>query len=81
MCVCVQVGDRITSGDIYGVVHENSLLEHKVMLPPGAQVRELCCVVCVCVGLARTVYIYTVFNHVIDKIPAAIAKCRTYTVY
>lgn len=25
-----QVGDRITSGDIYGIVHENSLMEHKV---------------------------------------------------
>uniref|UniRef100_A0A7S3RAF0 H(+)-transporting two-sector ATPase n=1 Tax=Dunaliella tertiolecta TaxID=3047 RepID=A0A7S3RAF0_DUNTE len=32
-----KVGDRITTGDIYGVVHENSLLEHKIMLPPGAQ--------------------------------------------
>jgi hypothetical protein len=55
VCVCVQVGDRITSGDIYGVVHENSLLEHKVMLPPGAQVRELCCVVCVCVSVCAYV--------------------------
>ncbi len=26
-----------TGGDIYGVVHENSLMEHRVMLPPGAR--------------------------------------------
>lgn len=32
-----QVGDRITGGDIYGVVHENSLMEHKIMLPPSAR--------------------------------------------
>jgi V-type H+-transporting ATPase subunit A len=32
-----QVGDRITAGDIYGVVHENSLVEHRIMLPPGAK--------------------------------------------
>lgn len=33
----VQVGDRITSGDIYATVQENSLLEHRIMLPPNAQ--------------------------------------------
>ena len=32
-----QVGDRITGGDIYGLVQENSLLEHRIMLPPGAR--------------------------------------------
>lgn len=32
-----QVGDRLTSGDIYAVVKENSLLEHKVMVQPGAR--------------------------------------------
>lgn len=32
-----QVGDRITAGDIYGIVHENSLVEHRIMLPPGAK--------------------------------------------
>lgn len=31
------VGDRITGGDIYGIVHENSLMDHKVMLPPNAR--------------------------------------------
>ncbi len=42
-CVCaaaralLQVGDRITSGDIYGIVHENSLVEHRIMLPPNAK--------------------------------------------
>lgn len=33
----MQVGDRITGGDIYGVVHENSLMEHRIMLPPNAR--------------------------------------------
>lgn len=28
--VCVQVGDRVTAGDIYGLVKENSLMDHKV---------------------------------------------------
>ncbi|GMH34065.1 hypothetical protein BSKO_01899 [Bryopsis sp. KO-2023] len=32
-----KVGDRITGGDIYGLVQENSLLEHRVMLPPNAR--------------------------------------------
>lgn len=32
-----QVGDRITGGDIYGLVQENSLLEHRVMLPANAR--------------------------------------------
>lgn len=32
-----KIGDRITGGDIYGVVHENSLMEHRVMLPPNAR--------------------------------------------
>ncbi|KAG2449376.1 hypothetical protein HYH02_005528 [Chlamydomonas schloesseri] len=32
-----KVGDRITGGDIYGIVNENSLIEHRLMLPPGAR--------------------------------------------
>ncbi|KAG2487779.1 hypothetical protein HYH03_013623 [Edaphochlamys debaryana] len=32
-----KVGDRITGGDIYGIVAENSLIEHRLMLPPGAR--------------------------------------------
>ena len=32
-----KIGDRITGGDIYGTVQENSLLEHRCMLPPGAR--------------------------------------------
>lgn len=32
-----QVGDRITSGDIYATVQENSMLEHRIMLPPNAR--------------------------------------------
>ncbi|KAI8909624.1 ATP synthase alpha/beta family, nucleotide-binding domain-containing protein [Gorgonomyces haynaldii] len=29
-----KVGDHITGGDIYGKVHENSLIKHFIMLPP-----------------------------------------------
>ena len=32
-----QVGDRVTGGDIYGLVHENTLMQHKIMLPPSAR--------------------------------------------
>lgn len=32
-----QVGARVTGGDIYGLVHENTLIDHKIMLPPGAR--------------------------------------------
>lgn len=31
-----RVGDHITGGDIYGVVEENTLVSHKIMLPPKA---------------------------------------------
>ncbi|XP_029030369.1 V-type proton ATPase catalytic subunit A-like [Betta splendens] len=30
----VRVGSHVTGGDIYGVVFENSLIKHKMMLPP-----------------------------------------------
>ncbi|KAK6172168.1 hypothetical protein SNE40_015890 [Patella caerulea] len=33
----VRVGSHITGGDIYGVVYENILIKHKVMLPPKAK--------------------------------------------
>lgn len=39
-CMCIlrlQVGSHITGGDIYGVVHENTLLKHKMMLHPRAK--------------------------------------------
>lgn len=29
--------DRVTAGDIYAEVHENSLLTHKILVPPGAR--------------------------------------------
>lgn len=29
-CCCCQVGDRVTAGDIYGIVKENTLMDHKV---------------------------------------------------
>lgn len=32
-----KVGDRVTGGDVYGIVKENSLMDHKVMLPPTAR--------------------------------------------
>ena len=38
MCVRhLQTGDRLTGGDIYATVQENSLIEHRMMLPPGAR--------------------------------------------
>jgi V-type H+-transporting ATPase subunit A len=30
-----KVGDPITGGDIYATIRENTLLEHRIMLPPG----------------------------------------------
>ena len=33
----IRLGDRVAGGDIYGVVPENSLLEHRLMAPPGAR--------------------------------------------
>lgn len=30
----LKVGDHITGGDIYGVVHENTLIKHYIMLHP-----------------------------------------------
>ena len=31
------MGARLTGGDIYATVHENSLMEHRMMVPPGAR--------------------------------------------
>ncbi len=33
----VQTGDRLTGGDIYATIQENSLVEHRMMVPPGAR--------------------------------------------
>nr|KAF6473275.1 ATPase H+ transporting V1 subunit A [Rousettus aegyptiacus] len=33
-CKNLRVGSHITGGDIYGIVNENSLIRHKIMLPP-----------------------------------------------
>ncbi|KAH8418763.1 hypothetical protein KR222_001374, partial [Zaprionus bogoriensis] len=35
----VKENDLITGGDIYGIVHENSMVEHRIMLPPRCQGR------------------------------------------
>lgn len=37
MGVLVQVGSKISGGDVYGKVFENSLMDHKVMLPPNVR--------------------------------------------
>ena len=34
---CVQVGSKISAGDIYAEVFENTLMTHKVMLPPNVR--------------------------------------------
>ncbi|EPZ35747.1 V-type ATPase [Rozella allomycis CSF55] len=33
----LRVGDHVTGGDIYGIVHENTLVEHNIILPPKAK--------------------------------------------
>lgn len=33
----VRIGSHITGGDVYGYVHENSLIKHKLTLPPKAK--------------------------------------------
>lgn len=33
----VRVGSHVTGGDIFGYVHENVLIKHKLMLPPRAK--------------------------------------------
>lgn len=36
-----KVGDHITGGDIFGIIPENNLIQHRMMLPPNAKVRRL----------------------------------------
>ena len=33
----LQVGSKISAGDVYGKVFENTLMDHKVMLPPNVR--------------------------------------------
>jgi len=33
----IRAGSHVTGGDIYGYVHENTLIKHKLMLPPKAK--------------------------------------------
>nr|AJO70002.1 V-ATPase A [Cherax destructor] len=33
----VKVGSHITGGDIFGLVHENSIIDHRIVLPPKAR--------------------------------------------
>uniref|UniRef100_A0A1B6CSQ8 H(+)-transporting two-sector ATPase n=1 Tax=Clastoptera arizonana TaxID=38151 RepID=A0A1B6CSQ8_9HEMI len=33
----IKIGSHITGGDIYGIVHENTLVKHKMILPPRAK--------------------------------------------
>lgn len=33
----LQVGSHITGGDLYGVVHENTLVKHRMIMPPRAK--------------------------------------------
>ncbi|KPJ17305.1 V-type proton ATPase catalytic subunit A [Papilio machaon] len=33
----VKVGSHITGGDLYGIVHENTLVKHKMLVPPKAK--------------------------------------------
>jgi V-type H+-transporting ATPase subunit A len=33
----IKVGSHVSGGDVYGLVHENNLIKHKVLLPPKAR--------------------------------------------
>merc|ERR1712002_527866 len=33
----VKVGSHITGGDLFGLVHENTIIDHKIVLPPKAR--------------------------------------------
>ena len=33
----IKVGSHVSGGDVYGIVQENNLIKHKVMLPPKAR--------------------------------------------
>lgn len=33
----IKVGSHVTGGDIFGIVHENSLIKHKIMMNPKAR--------------------------------------------
>lgn len=33
----LQVGSHITGGDLFGIVPENSIINHRIMLPPKAR--------------------------------------------
>jgi V-type H+-transporting ATPase subunit A len=33
----IKVGSHVTGGDIYGIVQENTLIKHKIMVPPKAK--------------------------------------------
>lgn len=33
----IKIGSHITGGDLFGLVHENTLVKHKLMLPPKAK--------------------------------------------
>jgi hypothetical protein len=33
----LQIGSHITGGDLYAIVHENTLVKHKLLLPPHAK--------------------------------------------
>ena len=35
--ICFQVGSHVTGGDVYGVVYENILIKHKLMIPPKSR--------------------------------------------
>nr|CAH7753087.1 unnamed protein product [Callosobruchus chinensis] len=37
----IKLGSHLTGGDIYGLVHENTLVKHKMLLPPKAKEQSL----------------------------------------
>ncbi|GIY45433.1 v-type proton ATPase catalytic subunit A [Caerostris darwini] len=52
--ITYKVGSHITGGDIFGMVRENTLIKHKIMLPPRA--------------LGRVLYIAEPGNYTVDDV-------------
>lgn len=63
----MQVGSHITGGDIYGIVRENTLIKHKIMLPPKA--------------LGRVLYIAEPGNYTVDVSSILIFKHYSFFLY
>ena len=37
----IKAGSRVTGGDVYGIVIENTLIEHRLMVPPKVSSQKI----------------------------------------